>query len=1000
MRKYLNLSQLKIKKRTNYMLVFRLWSAGRGLGRRVIPLAGALFLSLGLSAQIFGGNPPSLKWHQLNTDTARIIFPIGLDSQAQAVAAIVHRLTQTTRPTIGPHQRKIDIVLQNQTTIPNGYVGLAPFRSEFQLTPEQNSFDLGSLPWQKTLAIHEYRHVQQYNNFRVGISGAFYYLFGEGGQAFANSLAVPNWFWEGDAVFQETLVSDQGRGRLPLFLDSYRSLWTAHKNYSWMKLRNGSLRDYVPDHYPLGYMLIAYGRERYGDDLWRKVGHDAAAFHGLFYPLQGAIKRYTGESYRQFRQDAVDFFHRRAVSDTISITTPSWYDTGFRPSAAETRAMGRRHFIANEEFPQFIGPDSVLVMVSSYRQIPAFVLYDRRPELTAHYPAPRAIATRSISLDNYFSYAGRRVVYAAYETDPRWGWRDYSVIRLLDPRTRTDRKLTSRSRYFAPDISADGARIVAVEEATDGSCTLHLLDTNGGLLLRLPNPQGLFYTYPKFYGAGEIVTAVRNRRGEMSLALVNAGTGDTRFLLPFSYQTLGYPSVSGDTIYFNASREGKDRIYAIAGGRIYRVLLPTGGTVTGQYQFHTGPHGDVAWNTFTANGYLWESAGATKLAPIDNADWVEPLPVQGIDSLEKGPSRLLDPIASGHYPATKYPLASHLFNFHSWRPYINDPDYQLSLVSDNILNTFETQIYGAYNRDEQYKQVGVEASYGGWYPFLDAGWAYTFDRNAFYGNKKVFWNESETRGGFSIPLNWASHLNYTSLQFGSDLVYNQRYYSGLYKDSFNSRGFAYIDPYISFVHQSQQAQQQIAPRFAQVLNLSYSSAVTAFTAHQFLASGFLYLPGIDYTHSLMLAAAFQQRDTLGNARFSNSFPFSRGYSAENFYRMYRLSANYQLPLFYPDWGFGDIVYFLRVRANLYFDYTHAMDYYTNGQVFNANYRSVGSEVYFDTKWWNQLSVSFGIRYSRLLDRDFEGRGPNQWELILPLNLLSQGYSGHAVKPVN
>jgi hypothetical protein len=37
-------------------------------------------------------------------------------------------------------------VLQNQTTISNAYVGLGPFRSEFFLTPAQNSFELGSLP--------------------------------------------------------------------------------------------------------------------------------------------------------------------------------------------------------------------------------------------------------------------------------------------------------------------------------------------------------------------------------------------------------------------------------------------------------------------------------------------------------------------------------------------------------------------------------------------------------------------------------------------------------------------------------------------------------------------------------------------------------------------------------------------------------------------------------------------------------------------------------------
>jgi hypothetical protein len=164
------------------------------------------------------------------------------------------------------------------------------------------------------------------------------------------------------------------------------------------------------------------------------------------------------------------------------------------------------------------------------------------------------------------------------------------------------------------------------------------------------------------------------------------------------------------------------------------------------------------------------------------------------------------------------------------------------------------------------------------------------------------------------------------------------------------------------------------------------------TAHQFLASGFLYLPGVAYTHSLVLSAAFQQRDTLTNARFANSFPFSRGYTAENFYRMWKASANYQLPLLYPDWGFGDILYFLRIRANLYYDYTHAMNFYL-GRPESGDFRSAGAEVYFDTKWWNQLALSFGIRYSRLFDLDPGGRGPDQWELILPLNILSQGYSG-------
>jgi hypothetical protein len=963
---------------------------------------GFLLLSTGVTAQVFGGNPPSLKWRQLNTDTARIIFPVGLDTAAEQVAAIVHRLARTTLPTIGHTQRKINIVLQNQTIIPNGYVSLAPFRSEFQLTPEQNSFDLGSLPWQKMLAIHEYRHVQQYNNFRVGLSGFFYYLFGEGGQAFANSLAVPDWFWEGDAVYQETLVSDQGRGRLPFFFNTFRSLWAGGKDYSWMKLRNGSLIDYVPTWYPLGFMLVAYGRERYGDAFWRQVTHDAAAFHGLFYPLQGAIRRYAGISFQQFHTDALAYFRNQAEhaggegAPAGVDATAAGAGRALVTPEADNFARAHRHFSADEEFPQFLGGDSLLYMRSSYKRIPAFVIRDLSTGQETR------LRNRAISLDNYFSRSAAGVVYAAYETDARWGWRDYSVIRLLDPHTGEDRRLTRRTRYFSPDLSADGHRIVTVQEAADGSCTLIVLDAaNGSVIKQLPNPDKLFYTYPKFYARDtQIVTAVRNRLGQMSLALVDVGDGATHFLLPFSFQTIGFPSVKADTIWFTASRYTQDRVYALAGGQAFRVWLPHGSPATGQYEFHAGDDGRYTWNTFTAVGFHLDTTRGIALQPLGISYWPHVLSTQGIDSLDHGPAHLLDKIETGHYPPTTYPITSHLINFHSWRPYINDPDYQLSLVSDNILNTLETDIYGGYNRNEQYTQVGVDATYGALYPFLDAGWDYTFNRNALYGNQKVFWNETEASAGFSIPLNWTNDLNYTSLQFGSDLVYNQRYYSGLYKDSFNSKAFAYIDPFVSFVHQSQQAQAQIAPRFAEVLNLQYSDAVTTFEAHQFLASGFLYLPGVAYTHSLLLAAAFQQRDTLGNARFTNNFPFSRGYTAENFYRMWRYSANYQLPLWYPDWGFGDIIYFQRIRTNLYYDYTRAMDYYTNGQTYNGTFRSFGSEVYFDTKWWNQLSVSFGIRYSRLLDPDFEGRGPNQWELILPLNLLSQGYSNHAVRPID
>ena len=106
--------------------------------------------------------------------------------------------------------------------------------------------------------------------------------------------------------------------------------------------------------------------------------------------------------------------------------------------------------------------------------------------------------------------------------------------------------------------------------------------------------------------------------------------------------------------------------------------------------------------------------------------------------------------------------------------------------------------------------------------------------------------------------------------------------------------------------------------------------------------------------------------------------------------MYKWGVNYHLPLALPDWGFADIIYFLRVRANLFYDDTEVKDFYSNKTPYRAGFHSTGTEIYFDTKWWNQVNVSFGIRYSRLLDKDlYGGTGYNRWEIILPLNILNQ-----------
>ena len=133
--------------------------------------------------------------------------------------------------------------------------------------------------------------------------------------------------------------------------------------------------------------------------------------------------------------------------------------------------------------------------------------------------------------------------------------------------------------------------------------------------------------------------------------------------------------------------------------------------------------------------------------------------------------------------------------------------------------------------------------------------------------------------------------------------------------------------------------------------------------------------------------SFQETDT-NNVVFSNRFPNSRGYDEYYFSRMWKLAANYHFPIVYPDFGFASIVYFQRLRGNLFYDYTRV---YSGDKSASANLRSVGGELFFDTKWWNQLPVSFGFRVSHLLDDGFapqDKKGNNWFEFILPVNLIS------------
>lgn len=903
-------------------------------------------------AQVFGGLPPYTRWKMIDSDTARVIYTDGAREQAERIATLIHRMAADTAFAIGPRLRKIPILLQSRTTIANGYVALAPFRSEFYLIPSSNVHEFGNLPWQDNLALHEYRHVQQYANFRNGLSKAFYYLFGQGGQALANGLSVPDWFFEGDAVYAETALTQQGRGRLPYFLGGYNSLWLAGKDYRWMKLRNGSLKDYVPDHYQLGYLLANYGYLKYGPQFWDKVTHDASAFKGLIYPFQQAVKRYAGIDYKTFRREAFDYYRQKLGKEAGA------------PAPADRKVES--YFFARQ-----IGADSLLYLKTAYDRIPAFYLRTGGRE--------RRIALQRISTEEWFSYRAGRIAYTSYSTHPRWGLVDYQDIVLLSLDGRDERRLTRKARYFTPDLSPSGNRLVAVRITDSLQTELQVLLTdNGEVQSVVRSAADEYFLNPRYVDEGRIAVVVRTPDSRSSLQLIDLDNpGQRTTLVPPSYNTLGSPFVAAGRVYFVSNASGNDDVFSVS--LKDKKILQLTQDLTGNY--YPSVWGDsLLVAHFTAQGLRLQPR-ALAGAPVSPMTWTETAlryPVA-----ESNP---LLPVFTRRFGEKRYSQSTGFFNFHSWTPNYIDPEFSFTLQSDNVLNSFSNELYYRYNQNERSHAVGWNTIYGGLYPQLRGGMEYKFDRQVGLVKNVASLDEFEARLGYAIPFNFSQGKTYKRLTVGSNFVFNQPLPRGPFKDSLSGSSFSYLQHYFTWSQLLPRARQHIFPKLGLTATGQYLHSL-ATRRDQLLLTTNLYLPSVA-NHSIVLNAGFQVVTAdPGGIAFSNRFALSRGYVDYYFSKMWKLGANYHFPLLYPDFGLASIVYLQRLRGNAFFDYSRV---FTADNAARGDLRSIGGELYFDTKWWNQLPVTIGLRVSHLLDNGFakgDAKGSNYFELILPVSLI-------------
>ena len=914
-----------------------------------------------------GLHPPRVDFQQLTTDHARILFPKGYETRARRVAALIDNLQANHTRSVGERIYDIDLVLQTTTTEINGYVGLGPFRSEFYTTPPQSMNLLSNTDWVDLLTIHEYRHVQQASNERRGITRLFSWLQGQEAWAALSFLATPNWFSEGDAVIYETALSPGGRGRTPAFSSGLRSLLHEDIVYPYAKARNGSLRDLVPDHYRYGYAMLTYARERFGNDVWRSVLHDGAAYKGIFYPFSRALRKKTGLGTRAlYRTTMADLAARQ--DSAVAARGPLVAGQPLGRDARDVRVY---------RFPTPDDRGRVLALRSGYRMTPDLVAVD---------PAggrDERITAVGIQREPYVHVRGNLAVWHEDRQHPRYTNERYSEIVLyqLDGGYRT--VLTEGGKYFAPALSFDRRTIVAVEHdpLAGPPAVVTLASNTGAVTGRYPMPDATAVSFPCFSPDGETIYYYHRDFGGAALRALSVATGASRTVRPRSHEPLDNLQVTAaGTLVFSNGRDGVDNIYELdpaTGGERQLTHVAVGA----EY-----PH-------LTADGTLYYAAPTPRGSRLRRLN-VAARPAGKDAPRPAGPNFFERPAAfvaetkdlSGEPTGAKATADYEIRDFgdklggirlHSWSFNGNYVRPGATVAATNALNTVAIAAGLSYNFQEERTTVSAGVDYGGWYPVVSlaantGGRAYNTlaTRTDTVIVRRSDFNQQSLSLGARVPLRWVAGDYRSSLTPSVTASYLTTRQEDAEPGDLLPAGFTDLALGLTAAVLRRQARQQVQPRLGLTLTAQYNQGLgDEADGRRFLWRSSLYLPGLARTHGLRLDFDAQTQDINNAYQYANAFLYPRGYGVLLNDRITRVGVNYQLPLLYPDFGLFGITYFQRVRLNAFYDYgRRAVTQFD----FTDTVSSAGGQVFFDNVWLNAAPLPVGVEVAYLFSPVGEG----------------------------
>jgi hypothetical protein len=858
----------------------------------------SILLSDTAQAQIYDSeqNPLSVNWRQINASGFRIIYPVELETEAQRMANTIPGIFARVGGSLGVRKSKIPIILQNRGVVANGFFQMAPRKVEFFATPPQY-YD--SQDWLNNLAVHELRHVAQADK----LTGGKEYPFPEEVYYAWLGASLPLWFFEGDAVSVETSLTNVGRGRQPNWIMPYRTAILNGKNYSYSKAAFGSQKDVAPGYYQLGYLMVSALRENSGTYIIDSLLTDIKKRPVRLYPLAGSLRKYTGKTAKQW-YDSLTTKLRNDWGNQARIT----------PSREYPSLNRQAKFATNYYLPVQMPDGKILALKDSKAETGVLVLIDQEKK-------EHRLQRLGQQEQPWFSYANGRAVWDEVRFDGRFLRRSYSVICSYDIQSGKLKKLTSRSRIFSPTLSADGKRIVAVTIDLSNKINLIVMDAENGKILRtVANPDNLQIQTPSFNGDGSLITYVSVSELGKAIWTVDQ-EGKTQKIINETIQQLSRPVFIDRNIAFNAHYNGIDNVYSadVNSGKISALSA----SKYGAFNPTKIPGTDsILFNNFNLYGY---EIAKTKIEPVaagENNFVFFGAPA----AKQENTGNVFAELPDSTFSSTTYKKLGHLLHFHSISPEVQDEYvFGLRLKSNNLLSTFETQIGADYHRDLGRFEYNAGISFKSLYPIFNLTYN-NRPRRFFYetnnGTREGDFRENYYRLNVQVPLTLTAQNHFFDFSVNAGTSYTQRYETGEMPANFIKKLNLPLETGFSFTHSIRTAERDIAPRWAQILRLSYLSQPwdSNLAGNLFAAEGFAYFPGLARNHTFL--ANFNYQETSGIWTYNSGINTVYGYNNILAKEKLRntLLLNYRFPIAFPDAEIGPLAYITNVRGGVFCHY--------------------------------------------------------------------------------